>query len=96
MRWSSLARSDSRETSESVPHPSVKDAVTGGERQMIDFLSGVAPGKTKVLRRRQAIIAFASMVGGLTLARMTSDGELCREILRDVAHSVPGSIGAAV
>src|SRR5580698_573753 len=62
--------------------PSVKDAVTGGEHQMIDFLSGVAPGKTKALRRRQAIVAFASMVGGLTLARMTSDGELCREILK--------------
>jgi TetR/AcrR family transcriptional repressor of nem operon len=75
---------------------SVKDAVTGGERHMIDFLSGVAPGKTKVLRRRQAIIAFASMVGGLTLARMTSDSELCREILKDVAQSVPGSVRATV
>ncbi|WP_051978883.1 hypothetical protein [Edaphobacter aggregans] len=63
---------------------------------MIDFLGGVAPGKTKALRRRQAIVAFASMVGGLTLARMTSDGELCREILKDVAHSVPGSVRATV
>jgi|HubBroStandDraft_5_1064220.scaffolds.fasta_scaffold81125_1 TetR/AcrR family transcriptional repressor of nem operon len=76
--------------------PSVKDAVTGGEHQMIDFLSGVAPGKTKALRRRQAIVAFASMVGGLTLARMTSDGELCREILKDVASSVAGSVRATV
>jgi TetR/AcrR family transcriptional repressor of nem operon len=75
---------------------SVKEAVTGGERQMIDFLSGVAPGKTRALRRRQAIVAFASMVGGLTLARITSDGELCREILKDVARSVPRSVRATV
>lgn len=74
----------------------VKEAVTGGERQMIDFLSGLAPGKTKALRRRQAIVAFAAMVGGLTLARMTSDGELCREILDDVARAVPISVKATI
>jgi hypothetical protein len=28
------------------------------------FLGGIAPGKTKVLRRKQATVAFASMVGG--------------------------------
>jgi TetR/AcrR family transcriptional repressor of nem operon len=72
--------------------PSVKEAVTAGEHQMIDFLSGVAPGKTKALRRRQAVIAFASMVGGITLARITSDGELRREILKDVANSVGATL----
>jgi TetR/AcrR family transcriptional repressor of nem operon len=75
---------------------SVKDAVTYGERQMIDFLSGIAPGKTKALRRKQAIVAFASMVGGMTLARMTSDGELRQEILKDVAHAVSNSVSATV
>jgi TetR/AcrR family transcriptional regulator, transcriptional repressor for nem operon len=71
---------------------SMKDAVTDGERQMIDFLSGIAPGKTKALRRRQAIVAFASMVGGMTLARMTSDSKLCQEILKDVAHALSISV----
>lgn len=71
---------------------SVKDAVTDGERQMIDFLSGIAPGKTKALRRKQAIVAFASMAGGMTLARMTSDGELRQEILKDVAHALSNSV----
>jgi TetR/AcrR family transcriptional repressor of nem operon len=75
---------------------SVKDAVTDGERQMIDFLSGIAPGKTKALRRRQAIVAFASMVGGMTLARMASDDELRQEILMDVAHAVSNSVSATV
>jgi TetR/AcrR family transcriptional repressor of nem operon len=74
--------------------PSVKDAVTDGERQIIDFLSGIAPGKTKALRRKQAILAFASMVGGMTLARMASDRELRKEILKDVAHAVSNSVSA--
>ena len=65
----------------------MKDAVTEGERQIIGFLSGIAPDKTKALRRKHAIVAFASMVGGMTLARITSDGELRREILKDVAHA---------
>jgi TetR/AcrR family transcriptional repressor of nem operon len=71
---------------------SVKDAVTHGEHQIIEFLSGIAPGKTKALRRKQAIIAFASMVGGMILARMTSNHELRREILRDVANAVSNSV----
>jgi TetR/AcrR family transcriptional repressor of nem operon len=70
----------------------VKEAVTEGERQIIDFLSGIAPGKTKALRRKQAIVAFASMVGGMTLARMTSDGELRHEILKDVAHALSNQL----
>jgi TetR/AcrR family transcriptional regulator, transcriptional repressor for nem operon len=74
----------------------MKDAVTDGERQIIDFLSGISPGKTKVLRRKQAIVAFASMVGGMTLARMTSDSELRQEILKDVAHAASNSVSATV
>jgi TetR/AcrR family transcriptional repressor of nem operon len=74
----------------------VKDAVTEGGRQMIDFLSGIAPGKTKTLRRKQAIVMFASMAGGMILARMTSDSELREEILKDVAQAVPNSVCATV
>jgi len=72
----------------------VKNAVTVGQRLCIDFLSGIAPGKTKALRRKQAIIALASIVGGMTLARMTSDNELRVEILEDVAESVPNGVRA--
>jgi TetR/AcrR family transcriptional regulator, transcriptional repressor for nem operon len=75
---------------------SVKDAVTDGEGQIIDFLSGIAPGKTKSLRRKQAIVAFASMVGGMILARMTSNGELRHEILKAVAHALSNSVSATV
>jgi TetR/AcrR family transcriptional repressor of nem operon len=76
--------------------PAVKDAVTDAGRQMIDFLSGIAPGKTKALRRKQAIVVLASMAGGMILARMTSDSELREEILKNVAHAVPNSVRATV
>ena len=76
--------------------PLVKDAVTDAGRQMIDFLSGIAPGKTKASRRKQAIVVFASMAGGMILARMTSSSELREEILRDVTHAVPNSVSATV
>src|ERR1700722_2111301 len=63
----------------------VKEAVTMGQRKILDFLSGIAPGKTKALRRRQAVIALAAMVGGMTLARGSSDAQLRGEILDAVA-----------
>jgi TetR/AcrR family transcriptional repressor of nem operon len=72
----------------------VKQAVANGQRQCVDFLSGIAPGKTKALRRKQAIVALASMVGGMILARGTSDAELYREVLKDVAETIPGSVRA--
>lgn len=72
----------------------VKDAVTLGQRKFLDFLSGIAPGKTKALRRKQAIIALAAMVGGMTMARGTSEPQLRQEILDTVAESVPNSVRA--
>jgi hypothetical protein len=36
------------------------------------------------------------MVGGMTLARMASDGELRQEILKDVAHAISNSVSATV
>ena len=72
----------------------VKEAVTEGQRKMLDFLGGIAPGKTKAQRRKQAIIALAAMVGGMTLARGTSDPQLRQELLNTVAESVPNSVQA--
>jgi TetR/AcrR family transcriptional regulator, transcriptional repressor for nem operon len=72
----------------------VKEAVTIGQRKVLDFLSSIAPGKTKALRRRQAVIALAAMVGGMTLARGSSDPQLRQEILDTVAQSVPSSVRA--
>jgi TetR/AcrR family transcriptional regulator, transcriptional repressor for nem operon len=73
----------------------VKEAATVGQRKFLDFLSGIAPGKTKALRRKQAVVAFAAMVGGMTLARGTSDPQLRQEVLDTVAASVLNSVRAA-
>ena len=72
----------------------VKDAMTAGLEKRLEFLSGIAPGKTKALRRKQAIIALAAMVGGMILARGTSDPQLRREFLDTVAESIPNSVRA--
>jgi TetR/AcrR family transcriptional repressor of nem operon len=73
----------------------VKEAVTAGQRKMLDFLGGIAPGKTKAQRRKQAVIALAAMVGGMTLARGTSDPQLRQELLDTVAESVLSCVRAA-
>jgi TetR/AcrR family transcriptional regulator, transcriptional repressor for nem operon len=72
----------------------VKEAVTVGQRKFLDFLSGIAPGKTKALRRKQAVVSLAAMVGGMTLARGVSDAQLRKEILDTAAESVPSSVRA--
>src|ERR1700761_5863653 len=59
----------------------VKEAVTAGQGKVLDFLGGIAPGKTKALRRKQAVIALAAIVGGMILARGTSEPQLRQEIL---------------
>jgi TetR/AcrR family transcriptional regulator, transcriptional repressor for nem operon len=76
------------------PSP-VKEAVTIAQQKIFEFLSGIAPGKTKASRRKQAIIALAAMVGGMILARGISEPQLRQEILDTVAESVPNSVRAA-
>jgi TetR/AcrR family transcriptional regulator, transcriptional repressor for nem operon len=73
----------------------IKEAVTVGQQKFLDFLSGIAPGKTKAVRRKQAVVALAAMVGGMTLARATSDRQLRQEILDTVAESVPNTVRTA-
>jgi TetR/AcrR family transcriptional repressor of nem operon len=69
----------------------VKEAVTVGQRQVLEFLSAIAPGKTKAQRRQHAIAALAAMVGGMILARGTSDPELRQEFLDTAAAFLPSS-----
>jgi len=71
---------------------SVKEVVTRGENRVLDFLSALAPGKTKALRRTQAIVALASMVGGMVLARGSSGSGLRKEVLHTIATAVPATM----
>ncbi|MFZ3334148.1 MAG: TetR/AcrR family transcriptional regulator [Candidatus Acidiferrales bacterium] len=72
----------------------VKKVVTKGENRMLDFLSSIAPGETKALRRTQAVVALASMVGGMILARGSGNAEFSKEVLNTVATSIPATADA--
>jgi TetR/AcrR family transcriptional regulator, transcriptional repressor for nem operon len=68
---------------------SVKKAITDGLKKFLELLEGTVRGKTEEVRRRKAITAYASMVGGMVLARSVSDPVLSKEILDAVACSLP-------
>jgi TetR/AcrR family transcriptional repressor of nem operon len=72
----------------------VKMVVTEGENRMLDFLSAIAPGKTKVQRRTQAIVAVASMVGAMILARGSGNSTFSKEVLNTIAIAIPASVDA--
>jgi len=71
---------------------SVKEAVTEEQQAIIDLLSRFAPGRTKSLRRKQAISFLARLVGGMILARSAPDGVFSEEILNTVSASVVESV----
>jgi TetR/AcrR family transcriptional regulator, transcriptional repressor for nem operon len=67
----------------------VRNRVTEGIQRMIELLGIHTRGKTEAVRRRKAISAYASVIGGMILARSTSDQTLAEEILDAVAESLP-------
>ncbi len=71
--------------------PAVRSAVTAGFRNVIATLAGLLPGKTKAVKQERALAYFASMVGGVVLARAVDDPALSKEILHAVAASLPRS-----
>ncbi|MDR7307258.1 TetR/AcrR family transcriptional regulator [Rhodoferax saidenbachensis] len=70
--------------------PSLRQAVTGGTRKVLDLFTNLAPGRAKALKRERAVLAYASMVGALILARAVDDEALSDEILQTVVASLPG------
>lgn len=71
--------------------PNLRHAVTEGTRKLLDLFTSLAPGRIKALKRERAIVAYASMVGALILARAVDDEALSNEILKTVAASLPGA-----
>jgi TetR/AcrR family transcriptional regulator, transcriptional repressor for nem operon len=61
---------------------SVRRVFAESFEKFIAILADVAPGRTKVEKRKRAIAAFAEMVGALVLARAVNEPELTCEILR--------------
>jgi len=72
--------------------PAVRHPVTDELRRLIDFLSGIVPGRSKAMRRQRALASYASLVGGLVLARAVDDEALSNEILCAVAASLHADV----
>jgi TetR/AcrR family transcriptional repressor of nem operon len=66
----------------------VRHAVTEGLRSKFEFLANLLPGKSKAAKRRKAIATYASLVGGMVLARAVDDRALSQEILDTVRDSL--------
>jgi len=59
----------------------VRSAFTAGLEPFLQLLSSAIPGRSKAVRRRQAITTIAEMIGALILARAVDDPALSDEIL---------------
>jgi TetR/AcrR family transcriptional repressor of nem operon len=66
----------------------VRRAYTHGLQGLLDRLTRFVPGRTRAAKRRHALATYASMVGGIVLARAVDDAALSDEILRAVAASI--------
>jgi len=62
----------------------IRGAFTQGLRSVTDMLMRLMPGKSKRLRRQNALSICASMVGALVLARAVDDAELSDEVMQSV------------
>ena len=59
-------------------------AATEGFLKLVDIISGQFGKTTPDAARRRALTAASTMIGALTMARITTDPELSAEILRNV------------
>jgi TetR/AcrR family transcriptional repressor of nem operon len=72
---------------------SIREAFTEELRTGLEFLAGVMPGDDAARRYEDAIAAFASMVGALTLARAVNDEALAERILHTTAERITRRTG---
>ncbi|TXT38018.1 MAG: transcriptional regulator TetR family [Comamonadaceae bacterium] len=70
---------------------SLRRSATHGARALLDLLTSFAPGRSKAVKRERAVVACASMVGALILARAVDDEALSDEILQAVVTALPGA-----
>jgi len=70
--------------------PPVRCAVTDGVRRQLDKLAPLMPPESPGEQRQAAIVAYASMVGALVMARAVNDAALSEEIMSTVHEAVTG------
>jgi TetR/AcrR family transcriptional repressor of nem operon len=66
----------------------VRASLTKTIEEQIERFSAASPGTTAAARRRAAIVAYAAMVGAITLARVVDDEKLSEEILAATRRSL--------
>ena len=66
----------------------MRAAVTEGVRAMVELMARLVPGRSKAVKRKKALAAYASMVGALVLARAVEDEGLSVEILQATAEGL--------
>ena len=59
----------------------IRQALTEGLGALVDVLTKLAPGRSQVAKRKQALADMAQMVGAMVLARAVDDPALSKEIL---------------
>ena len=62
----------------------VRKAITESIRSTFEFLTNFMPNRSKQAKREKAIATYASLVGGIILARAVEDRALSNEILEAV------------
>lgn len=70
----------------------IRRGVTEGVRKIIDFLSGLMPGRSRKRARRRAITTYATVVGSLVVARAVDDPDFASEILTAARESLLESL----
>lgn len=68
--------------------PAARQGLTEGVRTMLGKLAELIPGRSNSAKREKALVAYASMVGALVLARAVDDPELSEDFMRATAASV--------
>lgn len=69
--------------------PTLRHSITDGTRHMVALFAALMPGRSKALQRERALVAYASMVGALVLARAVDDEALSQEIMDAVVATAP-------
>jgi TetR/AcrR family transcriptional repressor of nem operon len=67
----------------------LRGAMTESLRQQIERFTPEAKGVTPEEKRRNAIAAWAAMVGAIVLARIADDEKLSDEVLRETRAALP-------
>lgn len=74
--------------------PAVRRAATTEVGFLIESMSSLVPGSSRVEKRKRALSAYSSMIGALLLSRVVDDPEMSAEILAASAHELTCAVAS--